>query len=262
MYLFDEPRRHPRDPWHIASPDAHDEEVVVDAKNIGLSQAFDFGEDGSDEIPEEYVAQGAWIMPVLGLERFDLAALIGGQELRVFHLERNRALEDALKEIGFRFWRDHVQADTPPPVEESEKTKAYFRSRFGREKYEPRPATAQEVELVRELARVQVPLANLTKRDADLRMALKLSIGDAGGITDEDFEVSSKANRDSRITDWQAAFRELRNEFALLVPKTVDPAEVKQMVEDLVQKHTTTRPGARPLKPKFLGALQLTAGEA
>jgi putative phage-type endonuclease len=257
VMLFDEPQVHPERRWHGGSPDAVDYAagVVVDAKNVGMNAARGFGESGSDEFPDYYLVQLAWLQSLLNVEGADLAVLLGGQELRVFSISRNRDLEDVLLNIAERFWTNHVEKGVPPPVTDSETARAYFRSRFPQEIEAIRDATPEEATLAAQLAHVRAEFDLIEKAKADLEARLKLSIGDAAGLRGDGFGITWKKAKDGVSVDWQAAFTAARNELALLAASGAGPlvAETAKDVcsDAFLTPFTTPKPGARRFLPRF-----------
>lgn len=74
-----------------------------------------WGDVGTDQVPDSYIAQCAWYMAITGARRCDVAVLIGGQQYREFVIHRDEELISAVIESARVFWFDHVLADIPPP---------------------------------------------------------------------------------------------------------------------------------------------------
>lgn len=86
---------------------------IVEVKTAS-SHADGWGEDGSDQIPDHYRIQVQHQLAIMrDCEAADVAALIGGQQLRIFHIERDEALIQVIREGEELFW-DHVIEHTPP----------------------------------------------------------------------------------------------------------------------------------------------------
>lgn len=101
--------RHPKFPQFACNPDR---EIIVDGrrgllecKSVGHWASKNFGQDGSDQIPEHYLIQVMWQLMVTGAEFVHLAALIDTRELRVF----TYTLNPELSEIAHVFPREMVQ---------------------------------------------------------------------------------------------------------------------------------------------------------
>ena len=121
---------HPERAWVRASPDG----IVVDpqslepgeppareywlygfeAKTADAFAADQWGPAGTDEVPLQYICQIAWSQHVTGLERWDLAVLIGGRDFRIYTIHRDLELEAELVAGVTAFWQDHVLAGIPP----------------------------------------------------------------------------------------------------------------------------------------------------
>jgi putative phage-type endonuclease len=116
--------RHPQYPWMFASLDARTGERVVEAKTA--RSAEDWGEPGSDEIPEAYLLQVQHYMLVTALPIADVAALIGGNDFRIYTVEADRELHEMLIEGEHEFWQ-RVQREDPPAAQSYEDVKLKWR---------------------------------------------------------------------------------------------------------------------------------------
>jgi putative phage-type endonuclease len=106
--------RHPEHPWMLASLDrVTTDGIIVELKTANAYTAGEWGDAGTDEIPEPYLIQTAHQMAVAELDRADVAVLIGGQDFRIYTVSRNQGLIQRLLEIEGEFW-DRVQAHQPP----------------------------------------------------------------------------------------------------------------------------------------------------
>lgn len=75
-----------------------------------------WGEPGTDQIPEHYLIQCQHGMLVTGLLLCDVAVLIGGQDFRLYHVEADKALQQSLVDAEAEFWR-HVEDGTRPALD-------------------------------------------------------------------------------------------------------------------------------------------------
>ena len=209
-------------------------------KTAGLRQSDKWGPSGTDQVPEEYAVQVAVEMAVLGVDETDLAALIGGQDDREYHLKRDMELEGQLIEICAKFWVGHILTQTPPPVDGSESYSDYLKRRFPRDTRPMLPATDEARELWSDLRYSRSSREFWESEEMVAENALKALIGDAGGI---EGLCTWRQNKPSHPVDWEAAWNELTAEF--------DPklhAHFQDLVAEIRKKHTTTKPGARPFK--------------
>jgi len=88
---------------------------ILECKTAGLRSADSWGEDGTDQVPDYYLPQVAHYMAVTGATGADVAVLIGGQDFRIYHVERDLELERLVLERAVQFWHDHVVPRVPPP---------------------------------------------------------------------------------------------------------------------------------------------------
>lgn len=89
---------------------------VVELKTVGHRSAAQWGEAGTDEIPAHYLVQVTHQMICTGTEVADVAALIGGQELRIYTVPRDDDIADRIISLEAEFWRRVTDRD-PPPVD-------------------------------------------------------------------------------------------------------------------------------------------------
>ena len=108
-------------PFLIASPDRviSNEKRGLEIKAVGEHTKHLWGESGSQLIPEYYYLQIAHYMLVLDYQAWDVAALIGGQELRIYSFERDKEIDDLIIQGAFDFWTNHVQKKIAPPKDYS-----------------------------------------------------------------------------------------------------------------------------------------------
>ncbi len=118
-------------PWMIATPDAlttvpHGVEV----KKTGFYMADQWGKDGSDEIPNQYLIQTQHQMAVLDLEIVWVPVLVAGR-YRCFKVNRNDRLIGDLIEAERAFW-DRIERQIPPePSWTHRSTPELVKSMFG-----------------------------------------------------------------------------------------------------------------------------------
>ena len=121
--------QHPRVPFVVASPDALAvaEPRGVELKVVGSTMVHHW--DG-DSVPDYVLAQAAWGMAVTDLPAWDVGALLGGTDFRIYHLLRDLDFEEALLEAAAVFWEGHVRADVPPEPTNAEEAQRYLRRRY------------------------------------------------------------------------------------------------------------------------------------
>jgi putative phage-type endonuclease len=103
---------------------------VLECKTASTFMVSDFGEPGTDEVPDDYLLQVQHYLGVTGLEIADLAVLIGGQKFGIYVIPRDDEMIAEIHAEAVRFWTEHVETGTPPEVDGSSAWKDYATSRF------------------------------------------------------------------------------------------------------------------------------------
>lgn len=88
---------------------------VLECKTANQYTTGDWGESGTDQVPDAYLVQVTHYMGVMDYPRADLAVLIGGQDFRIYNFERDQELLEMLIEAEAEFWQ-RVQDRNPPPA--------------------------------------------------------------------------------------------------------------------------------------------------
>jgi len=91
-----------------------DKEYVLECKTAGFTKAKEWGEVGTDQIPESYLVQVAYYAAICDVPKVDIAVLIGGQDFRIYTYNKNKDLEDKIIKIGVNFWNNHIEKRIPP----------------------------------------------------------------------------------------------------------------------------------------------------
>ena len=118
--------QHPKYPWMLANVDRE----VVGSKDVQLLECKTAGIHGArlwkDGVPEYVQLQVMHQLAVTGYRAADVAVLIGGQELRIFRIERDEALIARLIEMEHAFWQS-VESHTPPAGDGSDSAEKALR---------------------------------------------------------------------------------------------------------------------------------------
>lgn len=87
----------------------------LEIKNVSPRMAYLWGNDGTpDAVAEHYLPQPHHYMLVLDYDMFDVAAYFGGDDLRVYPMERDPEMDDIIIDSAHDFWHNHVLAGVPP----------------------------------------------------------------------------------------------------------------------------------------------------
>lgn len=85
----------------------------IEIKTVSPFKAREWGEEQSDEIPLHYAAQAMHGMMVTSREVCVFGVLIGGDDFRVYRIERNDVTIDAIRQKEIEFW-SRIQARQAP----------------------------------------------------------------------------------------------------------------------------------------------------
>lgn len=106
------PLQHPKYPFMLANLDGFTAcQRIFEAKTARFGEHW--GEEGSDEVPPDYLLQVQHYMCVTGYPVADIAALITGSDFRIYTVEADPEIHEMLIEVEAQFW-DRVQRQDPP----------------------------------------------------------------------------------------------------------------------------------------------------
>lgn len=98
-------------PFMIANVDGLCSDRVLEIKTS--RSGADWGEEGTDEIPEYYLTQVQHYMTVTRMELCDVAVLIGASDFRIYTVKNDPELAALLIDEERKFWH-LVETKTPP----------------------------------------------------------------------------------------------------------------------------------------------------
>lgn len=191
------------EPWMLATPDrrvvmgplsgpdvtaSHDR--GLECKNRGQYDRESWGEQGSDEVPHAVAVQCHWGMLVTGLEAWDVAVLLGGNDYREYTLQRDAGIEAALVEQARRFWVEYVGKKVHPPftgVQSDHKFLLRTYPMHSAEIVKADPDIATAVEMLRGLRERR---AELEEAIGQTEANLKEFIGARRGIEGPGFKIT------------------------------------------------------------------------
>lgn len=117
-------RRHPLYPWALSSVDrmtavpVNGKPKIVELKWVTWRQRHRWGEPGTDAAPDEYVFQTQWQLYCWGDEvadEADIGVMIGGDDFRIYTVQRHHALADAMRVKAEVFWGMVLSGEQPDP---------------------------------------------------------------------------------------------------------------------------------------------------
>lgn len=176
------------------------------------ARAEDWGEEGTDEVPMPALVQFHWelltLEPLHGICRGDITAPING-ELRIYHVTADAELQGQLLEAGQKFWRDHVETKTPPPVDGSESAARWLAHKFPEHRAPLLPPTPEADSLMRRLKAIRAERERAEHEEKAAIASLKLLLGEHEGMAADSWRCTWKTTKGSVKTDWEAIAREM-----------------------------------------------------
>jgi len=101
---------------------------ILECKTANGFAAKQWGEAGSDQVPDSYLIQCQWYLGITGASVCDLAVLIGGQDFRIYTILRDDDLINDLLQQGAAFWELVKNNIAPDPINYPEAVKKWATS--------------------------------------------------------------------------------------------------------------------------------------
>lgn len=203
-------------PWMLCTPDGlTDDGRVVEIKTTAFAQ--EWGEPGTDDIPQAYVIQCQHNMFVAELPVADVPVLIGGRDFRIYEVQADPELQAMLVEREGEFWQ-MVEARTPPPPI----TYADAIQRWAASRPQTVVATPEVLAAVEAYREAGVTGKSADQRAEEAKFAILLALGEADTLVDGQGNtvLTYKQSKDGSLFDREAfekAHPDLFKQF--LVPK-------------------------------------------
>lgn len=199
---------HPRIPWMIGLLDGiADGERVLEVKTARSLDGW--GEEGSAEIPEAYLIQVQHYMIVTAKPVADVAALIGGNDFRIYEVPADHELQELIIEKEAAFW-ELVKNGTPPEVT----SYADIKQRFGA--MSKAVQVQAEAYVIQALERLK-QLKQLAKEEEELKALIMAAMGEADTLVSGDQVLATwklaKASKRFDSKAFEKAHADLYREF-------------------------------------------------
>lgn len=170
--VIDDMLRHPKHDWMVAHLDGL---CTFENRGIEIKTARsmkEWGEPGTDQIPEAYLLQVQHYMAVTAIPVFDVAALFGLDRMEIYTVESDPDLQSTLIDLEAEFWKRVKNGNPPEPT-----CLADVRAKF-------RMSTATKIvaddKAMEAFARLAVAKANIKAHKAEEDAALAILCGHMG----------------------------------------------------------------------------------
>ena len=246
---------HPKYPWMAAHLDGlaidpnGDVVEVLECKTAGYWMKDNWGEEGTDDIPREYLIQCSHNLEVArqffpGVERAAVPVLIAGQEDRLYRVHYDADFVADILALERDFW-EKVTSGQEPDIDSSEASKRYLDRRYPEHCESEVFADDDTDTVVHRLKEARDRLAVAEEEKRGCENEIKRFMGEAGVLTSSSldptgkptYKITWKQTKDRQDTDWEAVARGLGNLFGITA------------FEAQVQEHTKLVPGSRRFVP-------------
>ena len=177
-------------PWHpegipiFGTPDRlvdiGENKGGMDAKTRRYKTGW--GSDGTSAVPLDVEVQMRVYMEVFDRDWWDIAVLFGF-DMRIMKLKRDKQLGQDILGAATDWWKKHVEEDEPPTPDGATSTREVLQRMYtAKEDCMIRSATADEIDLHRELLKIRQEHKDISDRKTELENQLRHAIGSDEGI--------------------------------------------------------------------------------
>lgn len=179
----------------------------------------DWGEEGSEDIPDQHAAQVLVGMACSGLQAWNLGAIITN-EFRTYRGGRDDLLISSLYEMSAKWWNDFVKQDRIPPADGSKSTDRALAQMFPRNAgTDLVPANAAQTALVKQLRAARVVTKMAEADEAQVIQNLKKEIGDRAGLQGVDWKIYWKLTEPKPKPDFERIADHLISQYSVPEPE-------------------------------------------
>lgn len=176
--------RHPDHEWMMAHIDRRvlniDDGKLLECKTAGKWwKSSDWGRSGSQEAPLYYQVQIQHYLAVTGWQYADIAALLAGNDFRIYHFDRDEEMISRIIEAEAAFWK-MVEDRTPPDPSTVEDINALYPVDNG----EMIAADEDAMEAVSLLSLSNEQLDEVKKRIEKLKLRIQAYMGEKSILAD------------------------------------------------------------------------------
>lgn len=198
---------------------------ILECKTASQYAAGEWGEAGTQDIPEHYKCQVQWYLGITWASVCDVAVLIGNRDFRIYGIPRNDKVIAYLFQEGVKFWRDYIETDTMPPAKTLEDVERLSHGTPKERRFAPDPV----VDAVRRYAELDAQAKAIKEEQDALKVTICDCIGDAVELASPD---------GVKLATWSAAKPQAKTDWKAVAAEVGAPA-------DIIAKHTVEAMGPR-----------------
>lgn len=154
---------------------------VLECKSADKWTISKWGDPWTDDVPDSYFIQVQHYLMFPNWDTADLAALIGGNDFRIYNINPDEELHDMILQAEIKFWDIISRGDLPDPINGSDAYKTW-----SRDNSQAIYADYQVMEWTEELKRSIVSQKELGKKIEDLKTKIKCFMQDYSELRDPD----------------------------------------------------------------------------
>jgi putative phage-type endonuclease len=152
---------------------------ILECKTANGFAASEWGEVGSDRIPDHYLLQCQWYLGITRADVADVAVLIGGNDYRLYTVARDDELFSDLLDSAREFWLRVQDGIAPDPMTVADAVRKWPKHIAGKSTI----VDVSVAEACRELADIAAERKRLDEREDALKTAVMGAFGDAEEIS-------------------------------------------------------------------------------
>lgn len=213
---------HPKHSWMTGNVDRiiTGEKRILEIKTaLGKHRSdIEWGDNGTDIVPESYFLQVQHYMAVLGFHHADIAALVSGNfgaELRIYHIERNEAIINRLIELEKEFW-ENIQNMIPPKISTAQDA---FRQ-WSQDNKRSLIASDEIRGYVIQLRDLRQEAKRIEKQEEELKLKIFEFMGENAFLSDQ---------TGNKIATWQTQER-----------NSIDVTKLREELPDIAEQYSKT----------------------
>lgn len=188
---------------------------ILECKTANGFMVKQWGASGTDSVPEAYLIQCQWYLAITGASVCDLAVLIGGQDFRIYTINRDDDLIGNLLAIGADFWQ-LVQSNTAPdPANYAECAQKWQQA-------DPAltiEATEQLVDMIDRKNSLEADIKTMDAEIDSIKTAISTHMQDAETLTYKGVKIATWKTQASNRFD-STAFKKAHPDLSALFTKT------------------------------------------
>lgn len=241
-------------PRHGATPDyiIKPTDTLLECKWAGPNTMRNFGQDGTDDVPQHYLLQVQWQLHCSGKAKAVLTVLTAYGKVKTFAIERD---DEIIRRMAFRanlFIGEYLDAEMPPPLSGREPDTDLLKTMYPQDDGRVIAAPYDMEETIALLATKVTEYKELETEVDGYKNKIKEFMGESTRMESDWGRFSWKTSKDSVKTDWQKCYEGLKIYSSLML--ATDPgnhALLMAEAERLEAESTVTKTGARPFLMPF-----------